>query len=373
MRKKMIMGIIVLMILSLFAACGGSDPSDEQSGAAGDAAKLTGQIAEIDEYGHAVLDITADDFYKAGFELGDIVTVSVGNYKGDMPCFNGFYVDRDEYMVRVPDEHPTISLCINYGKFAETVGAEAGDPVTIIMKEKAGALDTQQINDLSYTDDREDYESDEVFANFRPIKEGRLYRSASPIDNERGRASYANDLIEAAGVRSVMNIASTEEEIDQWIAADDFDSPYYKKLYEDGKVIPLGLPVDFASDEFGEGIARGLTFLTNSEPPYLVHCNEGKDRAGFGSMILEELMGWNEEEITADYMTSYQNYYGVEQGSEKYDLIADKNVKEMMRSVAGLEEGAPLEGVDLKKAAEDYLKKHGMKAEDLQKLEETLK
>lgn len=360
MKERIIVGIMLLFVLTFTAACGQDT-------------EITGKVIDVEKYGHVVLDITTEEFGQAGFELGDIVTVNAGTYTGDVPCLNGYYVDKGEYMVRVPDNHPNITVCINYGDFSEETGTGIGDTVTIAMKEKAGALELQQISDLTYTDDREDYASDEVFANFRPIKEGVLYRSASPVNNERGRAPYADDLAEQAEIKTVMNLASTEEEIDEWFGAADFDSPYYQKLYENSGVITLGLPIDFDSDDFGKGIVKGLTFLAENEPPYLVHCNEGKDRAGFASMVLEELMGWSEDEIVSDYMVSYQNYYRIEPGTDKFDTIAEKNVKEMMRSTAGLQKGASLEGVDLKAAAEKYLKDHGMEEKTLKKLEERLK
>ena len=122
------------------------------------------------------------------------------------------------------------------------------------------------------------------------------------------------------------------------------------------------MPVNYASDEFAAGIVKGLTFLSEQEGPYLIHCTEGKDRAGFTAALLEALMGADLDEIVADYMKSYENYYHLdpEADKDKYDLIADGNVMEMLRSIAGLEKGADLTGVDLAKAAEDYLTSHGM-------------
>ena len=343
-----------------------------------EAPSVTGKVTEIEKYGHALLDITIEDFTAAGFELGDIVTVTAGSYTGDIPYFNGYYVDRGEYMVRAYPGHTCIAVCINYGKFAETAGIGEGDPVTLTLKEKAGALLVQEINNLVYTKDRADYATDEIFANFRPvvmgeIGEGRLYRSASPIDNKNNRAAFANALAEGAGVRAVMNMANTEEEIAAFAAAEDFNSAYYKGLYDGGKVIVLAMPVNYTSEEFAQGIVKGLSFLAENEGPCLVHCTEGKDRAGFASMLLEALMGAGEDEIVADYMLSYVNYYGVEPGTEKYDMIAEKNVKEMLRFVAGLEKDADLAGADLRQAAENYLLANGMTAEAVAALKANLK
>lgn len=341
---------------------------------------VTGKVTEIEKYGHARLDITIEAFAAAGFELGDVVTVKAGSYEGDMPYFNGYYVDNGEYMVRAYPGHETIAVCINYGKFAETAGIGVGDEVTITLSEKAGALTTQQIHSLVYTNERADYDSDEAFANFRmvtagQIGEGKLYRSCSPVNNEYGRASTANALIEKAGVKAVMNMADTPEEIAAYAAAEGFDSAYYMGLADNGHVIALGLPINFASDDFAESIAKGLTFLAGQETPFLVHCTEGKDRAGFGSMILSALMGATEEEIVSDYLISYLNYYHLdgEADAEKLSMIADKNVREMLRTVAGLEKGADLAGVDLAAAAEAWLTAHGMDAEALKTLQEKLR
>ena len=66
------------------------------------------------------------------------------------------------------------------------------------------------------------------------------------------------------------------------------------------------MPITFDTEDFAKGIVSGLTFLSEQEPPYLVHCTEGKDRAGFTTMVLEALMDASKEEIIADYMTSYK-------------------------------------------------------------------
>ena len=359
--KKILSLLMCVMLLCALLPAGAEEIS------------VTAKVAEIEQYGHAQLDITIEDFNNAGFELGDIITVKAGNYEGDMPYFNGYYVDRGEYLVCAYPRHDYISVCINYGKFAETAGVGVGDPVTLTLKEKGGALTLQDISNLEYSDNREEFESDEVFANFRAVLPGKLYRSASPIDEVSKRASFADPLIQAAGIKTVMNMANSEEQMAEFLAAETFASPYYKSLFDAGKVILLAMPTNFDSDEFADGLIKGLTFLSENEPPYLVHCTEGKDRAGFASMILEMLCGFSTEEILADYMLSYINYYGIRPGTEKYDMIAEKNAIEMMRTIAGLEKGADLSAVDWKAAAEKYLTDHGMSADALATLEEKLK
>ena len=341
---------------------------------------VTGKVTQIEKYGHALLDVSIADFLAAGFTLGDVVTVKAGTFEGEMPFFDGYYVDKGAYMVRAYPGHEVIAVCINYGKFAETAGIGVGDEVTNTLTAPAGALDVQIMNSLVYTNVREDYASDEVFANFRAVQAGqigagKLYRAASPINNENSRAAISCRLIAAAGVKTVMNMADTAEEIQGYIAAEDFDSAYYADLYNAGSVITLGMPINYSSDEFAQGLVKGLTFLSAQEAPYLVHCTEGKDRAGFAAMVLAALMGATKDEIVADYMTSYVNYYGIDPVAEadKYNMIAEKNVVDMLRTVCGLEKDASFEGVDLAAGAEAYLLKHGMTADAIEALKANLK
>ena len=92
-------------------------------------------------------------------------------------------------------------------------------------------------------------------------------------------------------------------------------------------------------------------------------------------MLLAALMGGSVEKIVADYMTSYVNYYGIDPVAEadKYNMIAEKNVVDMLRVVCGLEKGASFDGVDLAAGAEAYLAGHGMAPEAIEALKANLK
>jgi hypothetical protein len=337
-----------------------------------EAVAISCKVVRINEYGHAKLDITEADLIKAGFALGDIVTVTSGSYTGDMPIFDGYYTDRGGFLLRIDPNDGDVGLCINYGEFSQTTGVVAGNDVTITLKEKGGALATEEVNALVYSDDRADYASDVIFANFRPVVEGKLYRSASPINNKAHRARFADALIRQAGVQAAMNMSDSPEDIAASIAAEDFASPYYRDLYEAGKVFALKMAIDFTSEDFAAGIVEGFSFLAEQETPYLVHCLEGKDRTGFAIMMLEALMDWSEAQIVTDYMQTYDNYYGIRPGTDKYDMIVEKNIKEMLCIMAGLEAGSSLAETDLKAAAEAYLLNHGMNEETLKRLEAKL-
>jgi len=63
-------------------------------------------------------------------------------------------------------------------------------------------------------------------------------------------------------------------------------------------------------------------------------------------------------------MESYINYYGVEPGTEKYNLIA-QDVLDMLKVITGT---GDLEKADLQAGARNYLIQGGMKPEQIEKL-----
>ena len=225
------------------------------------------------------------------------------------------------------------------------------------MGEKGGYYDEWLIHQLKRTNNREDYKhlSDAEFANFRNVAttgmgENALYRSSSPINDEIGRNTYADKAAEAAGVRTFMNLANDEATAKGY---EGFDSTYYSKQ----NVVYLNLGVDFTAADFKTGLATGLRYFTTHEGPYLVHCTEGKDRAGFVSALLECYMGAAYDEVVADYMVTYYNYYGVEPGTDKYDAIANSNIIKTLQNAFSVED---LSKADLQKGAKDYMKAIGL-------------
>lgn len=327
---------------------------------------LSGTVTEIEKYGHAVTSISIAEMKQAGFAFGDIVTVAFDNgFTVDAPYLPDYTVEQGGYVVRGYSGHTYVAVCINYGKLSEVNGIGVGANVTISMKEAGGYLAEYEMRRLERTNDRDDYSSDEVFANFRSVEmgslaKGVLYRSASPINPEIGRAVYGDDLAAAAGIATVLNLADSRENLEGYFGGEEFDSPYYKSLYDAGQVCYLNLSMDYTSEEFMNKLGQGLIFLSEHEGPYLIHCTEGKDRAGFTAALIEALMGGSLQEIREDYMLSYQNYYGVEKDSAKYYLIQSTNLDIMLRSIAGLEKDAGLTGVDLAAAAANYMRSCGL-------------
>lgn len=363
--KAIAIFVLLVMLLNLGACANTEKPSDKSE-------TIRATVVEIEKYGHAVLDISTADFIAKGYAFGDVVCVRFEFYESDMPFFDGYYSNPGAVMLRGLAPEKNIAVCINYGDISAEKGISVGDSVEITLAEKGGMLALQELCSLKYSDNRSDYPDDVTFSNFRAVTigrigEGKLYRSASPINNQHGRAAYADDLIESVGVATVLNLSDTAEKIEGFCKAEDFDSEYYRTLYEDGKVIAIDLGADFFSDKFAHSLAEGLTFLANNEPPYSVHCVEGKDRAGFTVMILGALMGAELDEIIDDYMISFYNYYGInkETEPERYDTVLKNNLLAMMYHVMDVKTYEELKQIDMEAAVTKYLIKSGMAEEDI--------
>lgn len=372
-RRCIVILIICVMALQL------SSCSNKTEGDTDKTSTLQATVIEIEKYGHAVLDITTADFMKCGYNLGDIVCVRFGSSEYTMPFFDGYYSNPENLLLRGSAPEDYIAVCINYGDFSDANEVEVGDSAEITMVEKAGMLAIQELYALQYSNNREDYSDDASFANFRSVTVGRigngkLYRTASPINNENGRADYADDFIESVGVTTVLNLADSDEDIDGYLADSNCDSEYYRNLYEAGSVIAIDLTGNFYSDEFASSVAKGLTSLARNETPYCIHCTEGKDRTGFAAMLLEALMGATLDEIISDYMISFYNYYGIDKEHEprRYQAVLDINLMEMLLHVTGAESVEQLEQIDLESAVTVYLTESGMSQEDIVMLKEKL-
>ena len=135
--------------------------------------------------------------------------------------------------------------------------------------------------------------------------------------------------IEAAGVKTIVNLADNAADA---AAFEGFADTYYAGQ----KVVYLSLGVDFQAADFQAGLANGLRHMAANKGPYLIHCTEGKDRAGFVTALLECYMGATYDEVITDYMRTFINYYGVEPGSEKYDAIAKSNIIKSLQQAFGV-------------------------------------
>ena len=351
-------------------------------------------IREILKHGNLVLTISGNSLLDLGYAYGDIAAVTVAGQTYDMPVVSNYSdVDNGDMLCRViasddPDENAVI-LAINMGDLASTLGiatksAIEEDPgfrwdynegyddaltISIAMGEKGGYADEYMIHQLSRSEIREDYPdlTDEQYANFRTVATTgmgafALYRSSSPVNPALNRNREADAAVNAAGIRTVMNLADNGETMKGYVG---YNESYYSAL----DVIALDLGADFTADAFRSGLAEGLRFLAGHKGPYLIHCTEGKDRAGFTTAVLECLMGASAEEVTADYMVTYANYYGVRPGTEQYDAIVRSNIAKSLATAFDVES---IYDADLAAEADAYLLDIGMTRGEIDALKANL-
>ncbi|SFR89682.1 tyrosine-protein phosphatase [[Clostridium] aminophilum] len=382
-KRLLAMLSVILIIFSLVIL-----PSRKVS-AANKVINTTASVANIQKYGNVVLDIKCSDFLSSGYEFGDILKVNFLNQNLKLPlCSNYSDVDSGTAGIFVRQEDEFVLLAINMKDFATTYGIAtkktAADnsvswqpadgatdriEVSISMDTKGGYYGEYLLHQLSYTTDRSDYPnlSDAQFANFREvttsgIRRGRLYRSASPINPKYNRNIYADAAIRQAHVTTIMNLADDPETVASY---PDINTTYYSHQ----NYIALNMGVDFEADDFKQKLANGLKFFISDPGVYLVHCTEGKDRAGFVVAVLECLMGAAYDEVTADYMTTFYNYYGITTDDERYNSILTSNLEKTLKNEFGVEN---LRSADLSAEAAEYLKSTGLTNEEIDTLKKDL-
>ena len=385
---KKISGIKILVLaLLILSLCACQKKKEESNPSIADY-----PIEHEMEYGGVYIKIAIDDFNALGFSFGDSIDLTFDNGRKleDIPYYNGYYVDAGEPLLIGYPGYEYIKATINYGQdlwdeFSLKVPAnveglwkkavlEERNTATITLHEKGKYLPIQEASDIHYFDERERYDSDAMFANFRSMNLGKLkrdviYRSASPCDNQHNRAPYVDALIKEAGVKTILDLADNEVKIEKYIARDDFASPYFLSLYENDQVIPIALNMNYLSDDFGMKIVQGFNLMAEKEGPYLIHCTEGKDRTGFVAMLIEALAKASYEEIEADYMKTYANYYRIDKSNdkEKYQIILERNLDGMIAFMVN-DAGIDFKNCDLSIYAENYLQRCGMSEEQIQAL-----
>ena len=344
--------------------------------------ETTAHVAEIAKYGNLILDITGAELFNQGCEYGDVLEVSVAGRTVEVPlCSNYSDVDNGVAVLRAASDDSPLVLAINMSDFATTYGIAAKSTIEeepgyewdyliqapveikITMKQEGGYRDQWLVHQLVGSVERSDYAhlSDEAFANFRVIDTtgmgaGKLYRSSSPINPAIGRSTYADKAARDAGIRTVINLADL---------SNVYETPE-DSYYQTCQVTYLNLGMDPVAEDFKAGLAQGMRSIISGEAPYLIHCNEGKDRAGFVSAVLECLMGATADEVVEDYMETFFNYYGVEKGTEKYNAVVNSNIIPTLKTIFGV---ADIYTADLAAEAEAYLIENlGLSVEEVAEL-----
>ena len=371
--KTLIRFFLLLVTLSV-AGCQEDNPSESF---------VEGRVESINSYGNLVLSFSPAEFAAAGADYGDLYEICVGS---NTP-FCALYVDSyaaagsmSPCICNYNREDTELDVGLNNGNLISYLDVAEGDKIVLRLKEK-GSDPVVAYMSTVYTYDRADYASDTEFANFRLAGAFEdVYRGTSPINFNKNkvRYSYCDSLCRSVGIKTVIDIADSEEELLKFLSSPEHEGSYMNELYAEGAIIGLGSNTNYVSDEFMTKMARGLRFMLSRPGPYFIHCNEGKDRTGFYFLLLEALKGASLLEIKNDYMQTYKNFFHYTEDSAEYENIWEKNGVRMLCHIAYLElwpqilqtdwNSAMLDGVDLSAAAREYLLRCGLDSQEIQQL-----
>ena len=317
-------GIVCALCLSLLFAC--SSSNDEPT--TKDAVSVEATITERNSFGNFLLDLSPDSLKKKGFDVGDIVTVSGGSLPGslDMPITSFTLAVGSWGMCLMSfSNEPTMTLALANASFSDRVGGKVGDRISITMKQKGGYKEQNDKYKLYISYKRSDYDSDEMFANFYPIecsgmKPGLLYRSSSPLmeSDNPSRYEYADRLARKAGIRTIFTFAHKEEQWKKALATGSGYGEYCKELYDEGNISFNKSAMDIFLDKEAIKIGEAMRRMLESEPPFLIHCQIGRDRTGIVTMILQTLAGATYEEVESSYMKAFYNWHRIDASHTYY-------------------------------------------------------
>ena len=359
--------LLFVGLIALTSSCSSDDGTSNEP-------MLEGKIVSYNEFGGAMVDLTVKDMTKAGFALGDILSITIIGKEFTVPYYDGYYSPTGDYLFVAYPSYPSICFTANNIGLPEELTGLEGETFVVRMKEKGGKIDVQKALSMKYTNIRDDYPSDEAFANARAVKagniaSGRLLRASSPFCNDINRANYVSEYLERQKVKTVLNLADTEETILS------YDMPSYSRtLWESGNVILCPLKADPTADDFNNRLIEALKKLPSHPAPYIVHCMEGKDRTGYVCALLEGLCGATYEEMVADYLKTYDNFYRItpEKDSGVCDALVSLRLNMCVMYYAGVNDESLLHDIDYAKAFSNFLLAHGMSQQQLDALVQAL-
>ncbi len=338
-----------LLAVATLASCSDNDSSSVK--------EITGYITEVNGYGQPIPSFTPAEMKKAGFDYADLMEVTIGSkvHLVNVPYVSSFnevailgpsYVD---YNARGDD----YGFAMLNGDFHYYIGGDVGDKVTMKLLSKGGYSKTYELMKSVYSVEWQTNETAEEYANFRMvtttgIAPGVLYRSSNPLNPEKnpGRYAVADSLARTVGINTEIDLADTPEKVEKYIAAEDYASTYCPQLFRNGQTLACGMMANSFCDDFKNRLGRAVKFMIVNRPPYLIHCNEGKDRCGFVSMLFEALAGASVEELRRDYMTTMLNFYKIDDGGESYQLRQELSIDRMIWLMCNEEALANYQAID---------------------------
>lgn len=306
---------VVLVLFGSFLAL--NDDGREERGFE---ATLVGEA----EFSNILLDIKKADIESYGVEPGDKLILQFPDDR-----FVGYYTKTHsgialfDIFISSYEDKDDVEIGIFCGDIQEMLGEYGyGTTFTIIPTgEKSEYYNKIPHYIAGYSDDPEDFDSIQTYANYREVtqgnfKEDRLYRSASPFQHNGMRYIYCDQYLREVGVDHIFSISLDMDRI----APYRYDGSYAFELYDEGRVTAkyLSTAIPFHEDE----VLFVMNTIADLDGSIGFSCSHGKDRTGIYCAMLEALAGASYQEIREDYMLSMCNYYGIFPHSEEYYAVA---------------------------------------------------
>ena len=299
---------------------------------------IVGVVEDIDNNGDIITSFTSKDLKKIGLEYGDIIKVVVPNNEDlYIPYVSSYIVvgSGKPYFSKYSEDSTFYCFRFSQGKFNDLYNIYIGDKIIISIDKKHKY---QELINFNIHDKREENETYESFSNFREISIGKilpkkLYRSTSPLNvyDNPIRYIYSDDFVNSKDIKTIIDINDNEDDILYMYNIDQQIPLYsYKNLFLSGNVIALGLNCNSYDYNFYYKYSKGMRFIIDKEPPYLICSNFGKDTYDLFYMIIEGLCEASTTEILDDFMQTYCNLYNIEKGSMEYYYILNNVGKRLL-------------------------------------------
>ena len=325
---------------------------------------VKGTVIAENQYGDVMLDLEAIDL-----EYGDSVNISFsGGYEMEMiPYYPDFYGNKDSAILT--DHFDTICIAGIGCNFNGTAGIQIGEEVEISLEKKGRYRDEFEAYNINNAVIQFEGQSDEAFRNAREITAGqiqnnRLYRGASPFDQEYGRVELMARYIQDNDINCVLDLADTCEKLESY---DDLPD-HTASLIANDQVIVCAIGVDYTDPDAMQTFGRGLAQMSEMEGPYLIQCSLGRDRTGVICAVIEALCGATYQEIVDDYMTSYDTLHSIDMDPDslQYRLFKQR-IDEQLEAILGIDI-EQLPDSELMTPAYDYLIQCGMTEQQIDNL-----
>jgi hypothetical protein len=307
--------VVVLLGGSLVSCFWSEDTPEEEF-------SVTGKVTGLSSYNQPKLDVKADEITDRGIPLGSLFKIETEKQTFENAVLLDKYLGIFMFDIFVNIESDGY---LSIGCVGKLISADVDSEITLThtgMSQRYGK--TPHYNAGS-TDNRADYSSDEVFANFYEVTGGdlttsKLYRSFSSLyaPSKQTRSTYVNQLAEEAGIQYLIALSYSDAAVKK--AVDELEG-YCITLCAEGKYVAPSMGYLYIQQK--EKTAEVLRGIMDNDGPYLVHCNVGRDRTGFVILLLQALCNCTPDEMKECEARAFCNLYHIDPNTTEYKTLVN--------------------------------------------------